>query len=345
MQAGHGTVGVCIVENCEVSATEGWADLQRAGMHSARILRQYYEGRVRDRAIALHLMDLKQAEHDGWLALVAPEYAGAAKCSLLIEQLSYELGESSAEQLAALCAISDSEIELSSAQFKDDLQMCSKNNRWIRSLPLCCNAACGKPLPQARPLCCAQCRAVVYCDKTCQTQVPATCAVLVCFVCCHFISEQLHVSWAISRRGRPVTSIPVCRMRHPGHRLLSRRQSPGFRGSMLGTCRRRLRLAPATNTLASEACLISSRRRVRKVSRRRWWTCLRGWPVPRGRRLRSSRPRDNISGWSRLLFVLYFTHTHTYSHTLSDTICRWQPTCTVVPLRAALAPYTTLTIS
>ena len=172
-------MGVCIVENCEVSATEGWADLQRAGMHSVRILRQYYEGRVRDRAIALHLMDLKQAEHDGWLALVAPEYAGAAKCSLLIEQLSYELGESSAEQLAALCAISDSEIELSSAQFKGDLQMCSKNNRWIRSLPLCYNALCDKPLPQARPLCCAQCRVVVYCDKACQTQVPTD----MCGVC------------------------------------------------------------------------------------------------------------------------------------------------------------------
>ena len=66
MQSGHGKVAVCIVENSEVSATEGWADLQRSGMHSARILRQYYEGRVRDRAIALHLMDLKQAEHDGW---------------------------------------------------------------------------------------------------------------------------------------------------------------------------------------------------------------------------------------------------------------------------------------
>ena len=65
MQAGHGKVAVCIVENIEVSATEGWTDLQRSGMHSVRILRQYYEGRVRDRAIALHLMDLKQAEHDG----------------------------------------------------------------------------------------------------------------------------------------------------------------------------------------------------------------------------------------------------------------------------------------
>ena len=81
-------MGVCIVENCEVSATEGWADLQRAGMHSTRILRQYYKGRVRDRAIALHLMHLKQAEHDGWLALVAPEYAGAAKCSRRASTLS-----------------------------------------------------------------------------------------------------------------------------------------------------------------------------------------------------------------------------------------------------------------
>jgi hypothetical protein len=85
MQAGHGTVGVSIVENCEVSATEGWAELQRSSMHSARILRQYYEGRVRDRCMALRLIELKQAEHDGWLALQAPEYAGAAKCSLMIE--------------------------------------------------------------------------------------------------------------------------------------------------------------------------------------------------------------------------------------------------------------------
>jgi hypothetical protein len=141
-------------------------------MHSVSILRQYYEGCVRDRAIALHLMDLKQAEHDGWLALRSPEYAGAAKCSLLIEQLSYELGESITEQLAALCAISDSEIEMSSAQFKGDLQLCSKNNRWIRQLPDCCNAACVKPLPQARPLCCVLCKVTVYYDKACQTQVP-----------------------------------------------------------------------------------------------------------------------------------------------------------------------------
>jgi hypothetical protein len=120
--------------------------------------------------MALHLIDLKQAEHDGWLALRAPEYAGAAKCSLMIEQLRYELGESSAEQMA-LCCLSDSEIGLSAAEFKDELALCSRNNRWIRQLPLCCNGACGKPLPQQRPLCCAQCKVAVYCDKACQTQV------------------------------------------------------------------------------------------------------------------------------------------------------------------------------
>ena len=181
MPAGHGTVAVCVVENCEVSAKEGWADLQRAGMHSARILRQYYEARVKDRAIALQLIDLKQAEHDGWLALRQPEYAGAAKCSLMIEQLSYELGESSAEQMATLYCISDSEIGLSAAEFKGELRECSTNNRWIRSLPLCCNAACGKPLSKPRPLCCARCKVAVYCDKACQTQVLAssTCAVCV----------------------------------------------------------------------------------------------------------------------------------------------------------------------
>ena len=164
-------MSVCIVENREESAKEGWAELQRSSMHSARILRQYYEGRVKDRALALHLIDLKQAEHDGWLALPAPEYAGAAKCSLMIEQLRYELGESSAEQMATLCCLSDSEIGLSAPEFKGELQLCSKNNRWIRELPVCCNAECSKPIPQPRPLCCAQCRVAVYCDKACQTQV------------------------------------------------------------------------------------------------------------------------------------------------------------------------------
>jgi hypothetical protein len=53
----------------------------------------------------------------------------------------------------------------------DDLQLASKNNRWIRELPVCCNAACGKPLQQTRPLCCGQCRVALYCDKACQTQV------------------------------------------------------------------------------------------------------------------------------------------------------------------------------
>ena len=191
MPTGHGKVSVCIVENREESAKEGWAELQRSSMHSVRILRQYYEGRVKDRAMALHLIDLKQAEHDGWLALPAPEYAGAAKCSLMIEQLRYELGESSAEQMATLYCISDSEIGLSAAEFKGELQLCSKNNRWIRSLPLCCNAVCGKPLLKPKPLCCAQCRVAVYCDKACQTQVLS-------LVCCHlflyFVCELTHVS-------------------------------------------------------------------------------------------------------------------------------------------------------
>ena len=146
MQAGHGKVAVCIVANCEVNEKEGWAALQISGMQSARILKQYYEGRVKDRAMALHLIDLKQAEHDGWLALRAPEYAGAAKCSLMIEQLRYELGESSAAQMGALCATSDAEVQLSAVEFKGDLQLVSKNNRWIRGLPVCCNAACGKPI-------------------------------------------------------------------------------------------------------------------------------------------------------------------------------------------------------
>ena len=171
MQAGHGKVTVCIVANCEVSTTEGWSALQISDMQSAHILKQYYEGRVKDRAMALHLIDLKQAEHDGWLALRAPEYAGAAKCSLMIEQLRYELGESSPEQMAAFCAISDSEVELSAVQFKGDLQLASKNNRWIRQLPVCCNAECSKPIPQPRPLCCGQCRVALYCGKACQTQV------------------------------------------------------------------------------------------------------------------------------------------------------------------------------
>jgi hypothetical protein len=135
------------------STIQGWAELQRSSMHSARILRQYYEGRVRDRSMALRLIELKQAEHDGWLALRAPEYAGAAKCSLMIEQLNYELDESSPQQMAVLCSISDSEIRLSAAEFKDELALCSRNNRWIRQLPLCCNAVW--PLPQPRPPCCA----------------------------------------------------------------------------------------------------------------------------------------------------------------------------------------------
>jgi hypothetical protein len=89
----------------------------------------------------------------------------------MIDQLSYELGENSPEQMATLWDISDSEIGLSVVQFKGELQLCSRNNRWIHQLPLCCNGACDKPLPQSRPLCCVQCRVVVYCDKACQTQV------------------------------------------------------------------------------------------------------------------------------------------------------------------------------
>jgi hypothetical protein len=38
----------------------------------------------------------------------------------MIEQLRYELGESSAAQMASFCAISDSEVELSAAKYKGD---------------------------------------------------------------------------------------------------------------------------------------------------------------------------------------------------------------------------------
>jgi hypothetical protein len=154
---------------CELSTDKAWADLQRAGMSTAVLLKQYYAQKVNDRPLGLHIIKLKQAEHAGWLALVSPEYAGAAKCSLMIEQLAYELGDSAA-QMAVLCAISDREIELSATEHKPQLLHHCNNNRWVRQLPLCCNVACGIPLTQPRPPCCAQCKVAVYCNKTCQTQ-------------------------------------------------------------------------------------------------------------------------------------------------------------------------------
>jgi hypothetical protein len=165
--------------------------------------------------MALHLIALKQAEHDGWLALPAPEYAGAAKCSLLIEQLRYELGESSPEQMAVLWAISDSEVELSAAEYKGELQLCSKNNRWIRQLPVCCHAECRKPLQQPRPLCCAQCRVAVYCGKACQAQVLAY---MRCFVCCHlFLNELTFLEPSLGLECRPqVCLCVVCASRSAG---------------------------------------------------------------------------------------------------------------------------------
>jgi hypothetical protein len=72
MQVGHGKVAVRIVTKTHLSADEGWAELQRAGMRSAVLLQQYYEQSVKDGALALHIIDLKQAEHDGWLDLPSP---------------------------------------------------------------------------------------------------------------------------------------------------------------------------------------------------------------------------------------------------------------------------------
>ncbi len=208
-------MAVRIVTKTHLSVDEGWAELQRAGMRSAVLLQQYYEQSVKDGPLALHIIDLKQAEHDGWLDLPSPEYAGAAKCSLMIEQLRYELGSSSAEQMHALCAISDHEIELSAVQFRAELRQCSTNNRWIRQLPLCCNALCEKPLQQPRPLCCAQCKVAVYCDKACQTQVQTHMCDALCW---HFISELTSRFWRLLqawKAGHKYACVPCVITRAP----------------------------------------------------------------------------------------------------------------------------------
>ncbi len=58
---------------CELSADEAWADLQRAGMSTAVLLKQYYAQNVNDRPLGLHIIELKQAEHAGWVALASPD--------------------------------------------------------------------------------------------------------------------------------------------------------------------------------------------------------------------------------------------------------------------------------
>ena len=161
-----------IVINCSPSTKEGWGELYKVGILSAELLSTWYKGDGMDKALGLRILDLKDKEREGWLALTPPEYAGAAKCSLMIEQLRYELGETNKTGMAELCAITDREIELSADEWKDQLLTTRNHNRRERKkmMPVCSNVACGKPLDVERPLCCAQCKVAVYCDRDCQKE-------------------------------------------------------------------------------------------------------------------------------------------------------------------------------
>jgi hypothetical protein len=105
-----------------------------------------------------------ETEARGWLAMVPPDYAGAAKQWISIESYRFAAGYDKAAVEEAMDTVDDY-IRLSGPEWYDTLVAVRKYNREQRVLLACC-AHCGKYLRKRNF--CQKCMLAAYCGKECQ---------------------------------------------------------------------------------------------------------------------------------------------------------------------------------
>ena len=151
-----------VVSDSIPSTKEGWTDLYNYGIQSGQMMNTFNDSKDGD--LARTIIDRMHYEHDKWLKMTPPEYAGAAKCSLNIETIEFQIGANK-QRMTELQEVTDEEIKQSAANWQDNLQEVRENNRNARSMLSCCER-CGKLVEKRRF--CGKCRTAFYCGGDCQ---------------------------------------------------------------------------------------------------------------------------------------------------------------------------------
>jgi hypothetical protein len=143
----------------------GWEELYYYGMDTGDMAVQYDANK--DRVLGYKILERMQFERDAWLRMNPPEFPGAAKKSITMVSLMFNLGY---DKHAINAAKEEAEqyIALSPTDTQAFLREVYNHNLFATSLLACC-AMCGKHTPpEQKRLFCSQCKIAVYCGPVCQ---------------------------------------------------------------------------------------------------------------------------------------------------------------------------------
>ena len=136
------------------------------GRDTAVLMNRFNSTEDKDQALLEEILRRCEEEATGWLAMVPPDYAGAAKQWISIEAYRFSAGYAKAAVQEAMDTVDDY-IRLSGPACKwyDTLVEVRKYNRGKRVLLACC-AHCGRHLKKRNF--CKKCMVAAYCGKECQ---------------------------------------------------------------------------------------------------------------------------------------------------------------------------------
>lgn len=141
----------------------GWKDLYDYGIETAALTVQYKQ--TRDVVLGREILDRSLSEANKWLEMEPPEYAGAAKKYINMEDIMFMSGcdiltikpiEDKTDEYIARCGIG----------WKVQLREACELNREARSFLPCC-AGCGKHQPSDGVMC-TGCHIAEYCSQACK---------------------------------------------------------------------------------------------------------------------------------------------------------------------------------
>jgi len=141
----------------------GWKELYDYGIETAALSVRYKE--TRDVALGHEVLERYVFEAEKWLEMEPPEYAGAAKKYINIEDTMFTFGYDK------LCIKpvedkTDEYIARSAASWRAQLREACEINREARSFLPCC-AGCGKYQP-GNGVMCTGCNVAEYCTLACK---------------------------------------------------------------------------------------------------------------------------------------------------------------------------------